>query len=568
MKKSTKTLVRQKIAIILVVLMSINTLGAVVGDNDGSAFITKAEFDSLKNDFQAQIDQYNTSIDSKIDGAIASYLSGISLSKIQQEKCVSYVKDGVLSVIGSENMPWGEGAINFHGFYIMSRENAGYTWYDSSYSLIGSWVLETEEENWDDILAFRETAIKNVDWTNGHAEWGGYNETKYKMAMRGRTTAETGFPSTLINPDSGIYFKLSPYNGLEYFSSTLNNPQDWWKNFNLHHEWGWGYQADGEIRANGWYWQRQHFFPERKIVHASNSIVISTKVDNPKYDFVNYDGFYDFQNDANSSAVGGVQLNNHSYEATYHDKIFKNAYVWGTMLNRRKDSEPTASALHGFGFDSRMVPGSSTKPSGYPLEKVPYPATFDLTDNYNTSADWRKMNPYIGYTYWYTKNWNQLWTSAFDRELAEMKDRDASLNTIQDSNGDEHLALTAGLPICPVDKECKLILPLSFKNESTSNKDHYVWIKSSSFSNSLNPQDDTDCITQFAKVERNGVVDNTLVDLTLRAIKVPAGDTVTITTNEMENNSYIFVKWSLTDNSCAGGGTFMPPEYVNIETAS
>ena len=58
--------------------MSINTFGAVVGDNDGAAFITKAEFDSLKNDFQSQIDQYNTSIDSKIDGAIASYLAGIS----------------------------------------------------------------------------------------------------------------------------------------------------------------------------------------------------------------------------------------------------------------------------------------------------------------------------------------------------------------------------------------------------------------------------------------------------------------------------------------------------------
>ena len=52
-----------------------------MSDNDGSAFITKAEFDSLKNNFQSQIDQYNTSIDSKIDGAIASYLSGINIEK-------------------------------------------------------------------------------------------------------------------------------------------------------------------------------------------------------------------------------------------------------------------------------------------------------------------------------------------------------------------------------------------------------------------------------------------------------------------------------------------------------
>lgn len=80
MKKSTR-IVKRIFALLLVVLMSIESFAAVVSDNDGSAFITKAEFDSLKNNFQSQIDQYNTSIDSKIDGAIASYLSGINLAK-------------------------------------------------------------------------------------------------------------------------------------------------------------------------------------------------------------------------------------------------------------------------------------------------------------------------------------------------------------------------------------------------------------------------------------------------------------------------------------------------------
>ena len=74
-------LIKRLVALLLVLLLSIESFGAVVSDNDGSAFITKAEFDSLKNDFQNQIDQYNTSIDSKIDGAIASYLAGISVAK-------------------------------------------------------------------------------------------------------------------------------------------------------------------------------------------------------------------------------------------------------------------------------------------------------------------------------------------------------------------------------------------------------------------------------------------------------------------------------------------------------
>ena len=79
MNKGTR-LIKRVIALFLVLLLSIENFAAVVSDNDGSAFITKAEFDSLKNSFQSQIDQYNTSIDSKIDGAIAAYLAGIRVS--------------------------------------------------------------------------------------------------------------------------------------------------------------------------------------------------------------------------------------------------------------------------------------------------------------------------------------------------------------------------------------------------------------------------------------------------------------------------------------------------------
>lgn len=80
MRKSTR-IVKKSLALFLVVLMGINTFAAVVGDNDGAAFITKAEFDSLKNSFQSQIDTYNSSIDNKINGAIAAYLAGIVIAK-------------------------------------------------------------------------------------------------------------------------------------------------------------------------------------------------------------------------------------------------------------------------------------------------------------------------------------------------------------------------------------------------------------------------------------------------------------------------------------------------------
>ena len=70
------------INIILLLLLSSKIFGAAVSDNDGAAFITKAEFDSLKNTFQAALDSYNKNIDSKIDGAINAYISGIKDSKV------------------------------------------------------------------------------------------------------------------------------------------------------------------------------------------------------------------------------------------------------------------------------------------------------------------------------------------------------------------------------------------------------------------------------------------------------------------------------------------------------
>ena len=73
-------LIKELLSLFVVIIMTINANATVVSDNDGSAFITKAEFDSLKNTFQSQIDVYNVSIDNKIDDAISSYLAGISVS--------------------------------------------------------------------------------------------------------------------------------------------------------------------------------------------------------------------------------------------------------------------------------------------------------------------------------------------------------------------------------------------------------------------------------------------------------------------------------------------------------
>ena len=59
---------------------------AAVGANDGSAFVTKAEFDAIVNTFNEQMDNYENSLVSKIDGAIANYLAGLSNVQLLPQK--------------------------------------------------------------------------------------------------------------------------------------------------------------------------------------------------------------------------------------------------------------------------------------------------------------------------------------------------------------------------------------------------------------------------------------------------------------------------------------------------
>ena len=72
---------RLLVCITMIFSLVVMNFAAVVTDNDGSAFISKAEFDSLKNDFQSQLNEYNVNIDSKIDDAISAYLTGIVIQK-------------------------------------------------------------------------------------------------------------------------------------------------------------------------------------------------------------------------------------------------------------------------------------------------------------------------------------------------------------------------------------------------------------------------------------------------------------------------------------------------------
>ena len=146
-------LMKRFVALAVVLLLSIENIAAVVGDNDGAAFITKAEFESLKNDFQTQINRYNTSLDSKIDGSIASYIAGIKIEKTS-------MIDNLLYKLNSAN------TLSFaYPTYDASANRAyvsvsgGLSLYKYPYDLNGwrTFVVETNENHY-------ETGTSNLIW--------------------------------------------------------------------------------------------------------------------------------------------------------------------------------------------------------------------------------------------------------------------------------------------------------------------------------------------------------------------------------------------------------------------
>ena len=184
-------------------LFSIESFAAVVSDNDGSAFVTKAEFEALKKDFADQIINYNDSIDGKIDGAIASYLAGMNINKKMDYKVIpTYLTDDIY--------------VNFMNGYLKPEfrlPNLNYDYniyifrnhYDSDgitrlYTIYGNYNIQYSNPNWGTIETNKKPLIKLVNGTegaNGDFCWDGialrYNESILLSSLkRVRTSAWAG----------------------------------------------------------------------------------------------------------------------------------------------------------------------------------------------------------------------------------------------------------------------------------------------------------------------------------------------------------------------------------------
>lgn len=78
------------ITLMLSTLLVGNVFSAVVIDNDGEAFITKAEFEAMISKINEGVNTYYATVDNTIDAAIIDYIAGLGEVVIESGNTIKY----------------------------------------------------------------------------------------------------------------------------------------------------------------------------------------------------------------------------------------------------------------------------------------------------------------------------------------------------------------------------------------------------------------------------------------------------------------------------------------------
>ena len=246
--KSVKNVTFKKIfAFIISLVITAQYVGAAqISDNDGGAFITKSEFDSLRSSFQSQINVYNTQIDSKIDTAIANYLSGVKVTNKVTNLLSSYVSQFGKNPVFANSLP-GTGSDTNKGQVIvnLTREqcinkyskitNDVYYYYLSDYARLRSGMYVGNAPAWEGSsstwynLWYVASGTTNADngTTKGSSmsfnKAGAWNSGHSSVATDTVKQVYTAFAQTSVSGSGAgwIYQKINGANNLKYYNTSF-----------------------------------------------------------------------------------------------------------------------------------------------------------------------------------------------------------------------------------------------------------------------------------------------------------------------------------------------------------
>ncbi len=526
MKKSTK-MVKKLLALFLVVLMSIDSFAAIVSDNDGSAFVTKAEFEAMKSDFAGQIDGYNESIDGKINGAIAAYLAGLKLNTITEENQLCYTNEGILSPRDAyQDLNFKMGVLDWDiNWYVISMRGNGK-------------ATITGKSGTSEDYKFGELAIDKIELKDGkyYGKWCGYITDFQKLVQTGfhRATGEAW------DKASATTFKMQTncvgfnnFDNVRLNTDTTARPMFTYSlPFNNSAGDAWG----------SWTFNATHNTATRTITKTTNKNIIITKKSVYGKRFSRIDDVYDFNNclDTTNFSTNPFKKINTGTSAN-PGQIWSSCKLeyWGGggVPVRQNVSGTFVSGQNGNNGNYYFYKGNAygTKPTGW--------------------DDYAAFLPYFGFCNYFT-DYNQLWTDLYDGYIEDMKAKQADLNVLKMNDGTEHLALNAGAPIVYAKSEDIVDLVVEFVDKT---KNYDLWLKVGSFSYDKNPPDEPNLLSKD-QIKINNL--NATDGLASKSIRIPSGKAnVEI---EMPTSGYIFMKWQISNSDVVGGGTYLPTARVRI----
>ena len=501
---------KKALCLIFAFLLSINSMAAVVSDNDGSAFVTKAEFEALKRSFADQIDNYNTSIDSKIDGAIAAYLTGIKLEQITKEKTlVDYAKDNYVWCY-DVNSP-----LNYkYGWPIIYGDFAAicYTYDGGWYREVGAKASVTKgvptSSNYQN-----KTVITNVkkikDTTDDYfATWYGYCKNAFdyiyaSVAHLGRSDGNN------VRADQYKYL-IATGQGSSYSSglikqtdtNVINSPLFYLRSCTAAIEtqpngYGMFGGTNGTQIITPFYYQAKC----RGIEHDWGTLDNEEIVINKSYD---YDMFSNLDRDKNWGYFGTYMTNFISGFPKTNGQRWVVVSDGGGSYNKTDNPNYLkyccSGTLTSYHWSTNWANATTRNDTCYYPDSVQFAS---YTNRSGTDSDVRFYFPILGFEDTYLKKWNRI----VSKNTSSIAEKEVALNNtstgiIKDTNGKSFLNVCAGLPVASMDKNESLnSLNITFDTNGT----YMVWFSNRPFNPDLNPQDNTNLINKM----KGGTYDNT-----------------------------------------------------------
>ena len=503
----------------MVIILTLNSFAAIVSDNDGAAFITKAEFDSLKNNFQSQINSYNNSIDNKIDGAIASYLAGINVSKTTELHCICYDSAGVLSVRGKDDLNFKAGIMDIDVDVCIIRLNTttSTVWYNFSGGVIEyNWCNSSNASDFQEVLV--KSCTDYSDSIKRTAEWVGLGSTTQSFKSRNIDSAGTYFRDQYYNNNQISVGFYPYYYHLIAAEESLSDITDLTTGGNGNNPFWWNMGTSAGDMPN---WAPIQINNQTLLQKNLNSLraenIIITTNSVPYNAFSKSDKLNDLMN---------YKFHSDAEFTTYSPNDWMaRSYMTLPILRLALIKQPSIQ-----------------------YNKFDYRSPTFVREARSSDASFLLPLAHFGFVRGLT-NYNQIYTTKYDTYTSKIQEIYAYDGWLTDSSNNPHLPVNAGIPLVETPGVGELVLPINFEDTT---KDYDVWFKWGPFDYDKDPAYDQ-CIDGISGAQSS--------DLT-HAVRINNGSArLRLTVNDTSNN-ILFMKWSLAGNNGVGGGTFLPTETL------